>query len=343
MLVSDFDFHLPNDLIARYPANRRDQSRLMVLDRHQKSITSSSFNQFSSHLRQGDLLVLNDTKVIPARLHGYKESGGKTELLLVQPYDNTGFLWYCMLRSSKPCKQGQRIKLPGDMSAYVVEQTDQQQWLLRFNGHTDFTAWLQQAGSMPIPPYLGRAAEELDKERYQTIYASKPGAIAAPTAGLHFTNEVLDALHTAGIKTTTITLYVGPGTFQPVRVTELEKHKMHSERFEIPQNSKSLINETRRNGGRIIAVGTTVARTLEHVADKIDLAGDMQGETDIFIYPGYCFKMVDALLTNFHLPESTLLMLVSALAGRDFVMQAYQQAVELRYRFYSYGDAMLIV
>jgi len=342
MLISDFSFHLPDDLIARYPANRRDQSRLMVLNRQLQNISESSFANFGDYLHPGDLLVLNDTKVIPARLFGHKESGGQVEILLVQPSGNSGLLWQCMLRSSKPCKTGQLIKLPDNMQAEVIERTDQQQWLICFKDCIDFTAWLQQVGKMPIPPYLGRDAEELDKERYQTVYAEKPGAIAAPTAGLHFTKEVLENLHIKGVKTATITLYVGAGTFQPVRVADIKQHKMHSERFEIPQQSKTLINSTRQNGGRVIAVGTTVARTLEHAADEIEASGNSSGETDIFIYPGYHFKLVDALLTNFHLPESTLLMLVASLAGHGFTMQAYQRAIELRYRFYSYGDAMLI-
>lgn len=343
MLVSDFHFDLPDDLIARYPAPDRDGSRLMVLNRREEVIEENGFGRIGSHLRPGDLLVLNDTRVIPARLHGVKETGGRVELLLVQPRQDDETLWHCMLRASKPCRPGQRISLPDNVAAEVLERCGEQEWLVRFSGCADFGAWLQRAGEMPIPPYLGRESEELDRERYQTVYAAEAGAIAAPTAGLHFTPHLLASLRSAGIATATVTLHVGPGTFQPLRVEQVREHRMHAERFRISAATAAAVAATRAAGGRVIAVGTTVARTLEHAADDRGRLRPGEGETEIFIYPGYRFKIVDVLLTNFHLPESTLLMLVSAFAGRDFAMRAYRTAVERRFRFYSYGDAMLIV
>lgn len=347
MLVSDFHYELPDDLIARYPAPHRDSSRLMVLTRQQCRIEESAFNRIGSWLSAGDLLVLNDTRVIPARLFGTKESGGRVEIFLVEgqearvkAQDN---LWRCMLRSSKPCKPGQQIALPGGVTAEIIDRESEQQWLVRFFGSDNFDAWLQQAGEMPIPPYLGRPGEEFDRERYQTVYAAEPGAVAAPTAGLHFTPQLLEALRRSGITTAQLTLHVGLGTFQPLRVARVQEHRIHRERYCIPAETAAAVAATRAAGGRIIAVGTTAARTLEYAADEKGVVHSGKGVADIFIYPGYRFKVIDALLTNFHLPESTLLMLVSAFAGQDFVMQAYRRAVEQRFRFYSYGDAMLIV
>lgn len=347
MLVSDFHYGLPDELIARYPAPHRDSSRLMVLTRQQCQIEESAFNRIGSWLSAGDLLVLNDTRVIPARLFGTKESGGRVEIFLVEGQETRGKaqdnLWRCMLRSSKPCKPGQQIALPDGVTAEIIDRESEQQWLVRFFGSDNFDAWLQQAGEMPIPPYLGRPGEELDRERYQTVYAAEPGAVAAPTAGLHFTPQLLEALRRSGITTAQLTLHVGLGTFQPLRVARVQEHRIHRERYCIPAETAAAIAATRAAGGRIIAVGTTAARTLEYAADEKGVVHPGKGEADIFIYPGYRFKVIDALLTNFHLPESTLLMLVSAFAGQDFVMQAYRRAVEQRFRFYSYGDAMLIL
>ncbi|CAH2031653.1 tRNA preQ1(34) S-adenosylmethionine ribosyltransferase-isomerase QueA [Trichlorobacter ammonificans] len=343
MLVSDFHFDLPDDLIARYPAPHRDGSRLMVLYRREERIEESLFGRIGCYLRPGDLLVLNDTRVIPARLHGTKETGGRVELLLVRAQEGSEPCWQCMLRSSKPCRPGQIVRLPDGVTAKVIERSGEQEWLVRFAGCDDFGAWLLRAGELPIPPYLGRGTEELDRERYQTVYAAEAGAVAAPTAGLHFTPQLLDSLRSQGIATATVTLHVGPGTFQPLRVEQVREHRMHGERFRIPAATATAVAATRAAGGRIIAVGTTVARTLEHAADENGLLRPGEGETDIFLYPGCRFRAVDALLTNFHLPESTLLMLVSAFAGQDFVRRAYRTAVEKRFRFYSYGDAMLIL
>lgn len=347
MLVSDFSYDLPDELIARYPAADRDGSRLMVLERQEEKITVKSFDQIAEWLKPCDLLVLNNTRVIPARLSGTKSTGGKIEIFLIEVQDAAGkkqeSLWRCMLRSSKPCRAGQKIVLPGDLAAEVVERSGDQEWLVKFHDCVDFGDWLEKYGEMPVPPYLGRPGNDFDRERYQTVYAAEPGAVAAPTAGLHFTTQLLEKICQKGISVANVTLHVGLGTFQPMRVKRVQEHRIHSERYRIPAATADAIAATKAAGGRVIAVGTTAARTLEYASDERGTVRAGDGETDIFIYPGYCFKVVDALLTNFHLPESTLLMLVCAFAGQDFVMQAYQQAIEERLRFFSYGDAMLIV
>ncbi len=340
MLVSDFRFELPDALIARYPADRRDASRLMVLDRQGGQLAESTFDRIGDWLRPGDLLVLNDTRVIPARLFGTKTTGGRVEIFLVEP---RGQGWRCLLRSSKPCRPGQIIQLPAGVTAEVTGRVGEQDWLVGFSGTDYFERWLEQYGQMPIPPYLGRTSEAIDRERYQTVYAGSPGAVAAPTAGLHFTTALLAQLKQQGINVAQITLHVGLGTFQPVRVAQVEEHVIHRERYLVPVETAELVASTKARGGRVIAVGTTACRTLEYAADHAGVLRAGDGEADIFIYPGYRFKVVDALLTNFHLPESTLLMLVSAFAGREFVLRAYAEAVRRRFRFYSYGDAMLIV
>lgn len=341
MLVSNFSFTLPDELIARYPAPERDSSRLMVLERQSSVISETVFNQIGDWLRPDDLLVLNDTRVLPARLFGHKETGGRVEIFLVEPH--AGQVWRCLLRSSKPSRPGQLLRLPEGVTAEVIERLGEQDWLIRFHGTDDFDAWLQQTGQMPIPPYLNRESEELDRERYQTVYATEPGAVAAPTAGLHFTPQLLEDIQATGVRLARVTLHVGLGTFQPVRVAKVQDHVIHRERYHIPPETVAAVAETRAQGGRVIAVGTTACRTLEYAADTTGHLQAGQGEADIFIYPGYAFKVVDALLTNFHLPESTLLMLVAAFAGRTFILDAYREAVNNRFRFYSYGDAMLIV
>lgn len=342
MLVSDFRFALPDRLIARYPASQRDASRLMVLEREGERLNETTFDQIGSWLRSGDLLVVNDTRVIPARLFGVKPTGGRVEIFLVEQVACPD-RWRCLLRSSKPCRPGQVVLLPDNVTAEVVERLGEQDWLVAFNGFDTFDSWLERVGQMPIPPYLGRESEELDRERYQTVYAGVPGAVAAPTAGLHFTNELLAQLAHQGISRAQVTLHVGLGTFQPVRVEKVQDHVIHRERYLLPEETAAAIAATKARGGRVIAVGTTAARTLEYAADQAGLVRAGTGEADIFIYPGYRFKVVDALLTNFHLPESTLLMLVAAFAGRAFVLRAYDEAVRREFRFYSYGDAMLIV
>lgn len=340
MLVKDFSFELPEALIARYPAKRREESRLMLLDRRSGSISDSSFSKIPGCFRDGDLLVLNDTRVIPARLSGRKVTGGKVELFLTEPAADG--CWHCLLRSSKPFSPGQQILFDDGASAILVEQTPFQGWLVRFEAVADFYSWLEKMGKIPIPPYLNREAEELDRHRYQTVYAAKNGAVAAPTAGLHFTEPLLDAIRQRGVRVASITLHVGPGTFQPVRVDKVQDHRIHSERYHVTQETAALVNDVKKNGGRVIAVGTTTCRTLEYAADGSGLLQSGSGKADIFIYPGYRFRVVDALLTNFHLPESTLLMLVAAFAGQQQILDAYRHAVRHEYRFYSYGDAMLI-
>jgi len=347
MLVSDFSFSLPDELIARFPVPERDGSRLMVLDRNSNARTEIPFKQIAECLRPDDLLVLNDTKVIPARLFGQKQTGGRVEIFLLDRQGSSGRgqeeLWRCMLRASKACKAGQRINLPADVTAEVVERSGEQDWLIRFNGSDDFDRWLQQVGQMPIPPYLNRESDEQDRIRYQTVYASEPGAVAAPTAGLHFTSELLNRIQDAGVRLAKVTLHVGPGTFQPIRAERVQDHIIHRERYQISPEAAAVVAATRVRGGRVVAVGTTACRTLEYAANTQGQVQAGQGEADIFIYPGYQFKVVDALLTNFHLPESTLLMLVTAFGGKEFILSAYREAVKQQFRFYSYGDAMLIV
>lgn len=341
MLVSDFSFTLPDELIARYPVPERDSSRLMVLDRTSQLKTEVPFRQIVDWLRPDDLLVLNDTKVIPARLFGQKQTGGRVEIFLVEALGEQ--LWRCLLRASKSCRSGQLINLPAGVSAEVVERSGEQDWLIRFHGSHDFDNWLQQIGQMPIPPYLNRESDEQDRIRYQTVYASESGAVAAPTAGLHFTSGLLERIQDAGVRLATVTLHVGLGTFQPIRVERVQDHVIHRERYRISHETAAAVAATKQRGGRVVAVGTTACRTLEYASDAHGQLQAGQGDADIFIYPGYRFKVVDAMLTNFHLPESTLLMLVSAFGTKEFILSAYNEAVEQKFRFYSYGDAMLIV
>ncbi len=341
MLVKDFAFELPQELIAGFPAPERDGSRLMLLNRNSGTVDEVVFRDIASQLNLGDLLVMNDTRVIPARLFGTKPSGGKVEIFLLRRAGDPGE-WECMLRASKRFRSGQQILLPSGMSAVVKSRFGSENWLIEFAGCEPFDVWLDREGHIPLPPYLQRDDCVSDRERYQTVVARNSGAVAAPTAGLHFTPELLAGLESQGVRTAFITLHTGIGTFRPVRVEQVEEHQIHSERYSIPPETVEAIRRTKDNGGRIIAVGTTTARTLEYSAN---LNGELTagtGEADIFIYPGYSFKVVDALITNFHLPESTLLMLVSAFAGREFVLDAYKQAVMRGFRFYSYGDAMFI-
>jgi len=288
-----------------------------------------------------DLLVLNDTKVIPARLYGEKSSGGKVEIFLVRRTESEGEEWLALLRASKSPRAGTVINLSEQVAAVVVGRGENEEWLVSFSGTADFQGWLDRNGSVPLPPYIKRAPNEKDRQRYQTVFAKESGAVAAPTAGLHFTEQLLGEIRAQGVEITTITLHVGLGTFMPVRVDDLAEHRMHKERYTIPEETVAAIYRCRKRGGRVVAVGTTVARTLEYAAaGNIPAAGS--GEADIFIYPGYNFKVVDALITNFHLPKSTLLMLVAAFAGREQILAAYHSAIERNFRFYSYGDAMFI-
>jgi S-adenosylmethionine:tRNA ribosyltransferase-isomerase len=341
MRREDFHFDLPPELIATEPPASRESARLMTIDRSSGIISETSVSSLPDLLRPCDLLVLNDTRVIPARLHGYRSTGGKVEIFLVRRLAGEGELWETLLRSSKSLLPGAVITLPEKVHATVVSPGREETRVVSFSGTDDFYGWLDRNGAVPLPPYIKRSPLEKDRERYQTVFAKERGAVAAPTAGLHFTEALLENIRARGVEIATITLHVGLGTFMPVRAEDLREHRMHSERYGIPAGTAAAVARCRAAGGRVVAVGTTVTRTLEHAAvGNIPEAGE--GETDIFIYPGYEFKVVDAMITNFHLPESTLLMLVSAFAGREVILDAYRRAVDSRFRFYSYGDAMFI-
>jgi S-adenosylmethionine:tRNA ribosyltransferase-isomerase len=341
MRRDDFHFILPPELIATEPPAARESARLMTIDRSSGIIAETTISSLPELLRPSDLLILNDTKVIPARLHGHKTTGGKVEIFLVRRLAGEGERWEALLRSSKPFLPGAVITLPEEVIATVVSTGSEETRVISFSGTDDFFTWLDRNGAVPLPLYIKREPHEKDRDRYQTVFAKERGAVAAPTAGLHFTQSLLDRIKSKGVEIATITLHVGLGTFMPVRTEELREHRMHSERYSIPAETISAVERCRVAGGRVIAVGTTVARTLEYAAVG-DIPGAGEGEADIFIYPGYEFKVVDALITNFHLPESTLLMLVSAFAGRERTLDAYRRAVEGGFRFYSYGDAMFI-
>jgi S-adenosylmethionine:tRNA ribosyltransferase-isomerase len=342
MLVKDFFFHLPQDLIARHPMAQRDGSRLMLLDRASGAVREDIFSNLPGYLRSGDLLVMNDTRVIPARLFGRKESGGRVELFLLRRVTGDEDRWECLLKSSKRFREGLCIIFESGMTAVVLSRSAAENWLVKFSGSEPFDVWLEREGHIPLPPYLQREDHADDRERYQTVVAREPGAVAAPTAGLHFTHELLSRLASHGVETAFVTLHTGLGTFQPVRTLTVEEHRIHTERYDIPPVTADKISRTKAAGGRVIAVGTTSARTLEYSAQQNGTVVPGSGNADIYIYPGYHFHVVDTLITNFHLPESTLLMLVSAFAGRENVLDAYREAVSRGFRFYSYGDAMLI-
>lgn len=341
MKQEDFDFNLPKELIASEPLPQRDASRLMTLGRGSGEIGESTVSALPELLQPGDLLVLNDTRVLPARLFGRKESGGRVELFLVRRLEGDEERWETLVRSSKPSRTGTRILLSGDVVATLLDFGDGGTRVVSFTGCADFITWLERAGEVPLPPYIRRAPLESDRERYQTVFASERGAVAAPTAGLHFTADLLERIRLRGVHTATVTLHVGLGTFMPMRVEDPRMHRMHREWYRVPEETVAAIEACRARGGRVVAVGTTVTRTLEHAA----VGGVLQsgsGDTEIFIFPGHEFRVVDALITNFHLPKSTLLMLVSAFAGRENVLHAYAEAVARGFRFYSYGDAMFI-
>jgi S-adenosylmethionine:tRNA ribosyltransferase-isomerase len=338
MKTSDFDFELPPELIAQIPTQERSQSRLLRLDGTSGALADGQFGDLPQFLKPGDLLVFNDTRVIKARLFGVKDSGGKLEVLIERVLDERQALAH--IRASHAPKPGSGLLLAGKIAA-TVEERQGELYRLRFAGETPLLELLEQYGSLPLPPYITHAPEALDETRYQTVYAREPGAVAAPTAGLHFDPAMLEALEKMGVKTAYVTLHVGAGTFQPVRVEEIAEHHMHSEWYTVPQRTVDSIRLARAEGGRVMAVGTTSLRALESAAAGGELEAG-SSETNIFIFPGYRFKVVERLLTNFHLPKSTLLMLVSAFGGMDNIRRAYRHAVESRYRFFSYGDAMLI-
>ncbi len=341
MKVSDFHYELPEALIASEPLPNRTDSRLLVLDRLSGEYRDEQFPAIKSYLRPGDLLVLNDTRVLPARLYGRKPSGGAVEILLERLAGDTRAI--AQIRANKPLRAGSQIILEGDIPVTVTGR-EGEFYRVEFPAQPPLPQLLERHGHMPLPPYIKRPDNATDRERYQTVYAQTPGAVAAPTAGLHFDQPLLADLAAAGIETTTLTLHVGAGTFQPVRSERIEDHHMHAEWISVPTAACEAIARTRDRGGRVVAVGTTVVRSLEAAAaaNQGDLA-PFEGETEIFIYPGFDFRVIDGLVTNFHLPGSTLVMLVSALAGRESILAAYQHAVEAGYRFFSYGDAMFIL
>ena len=340
MKVSDFDFYLPEELIAQHPLKKRDASRLMVLDKKTGNIEHKSFHDVIDYLNEGDTLVLNNTRVMPARLIGEKENtGGKIEFLLLKRIE--GDKWECLAKPGKRAKIGQRFTFgEGKLKCEVVDIVEEGNRVIEFSYDGIFEQVLDELGEMPLPPYITERLE--DRERYQTVYSKEKGSAAAPTAGLHFTEELLKEIKAKGINIAYLTLHVGLGTFRPVKVDDVNEHIMHSEFYHLDKENADIINETKKRGNKVIAVGTTSTRTLETIGDENGFVREQSGWTDIFLYPGYKYKVIDELITNFHLPESTLIMLVSALAGKENVMNAYNEAVKERYRFFSFGDSMLI-
>lgn len=341
MKTSDFFYELPEELIAQDPLEDRTASRLLVLDRKTDKLEHKIFSDVINYLNPGDCLVINNTRVIPARLIGEKEgTGGKVEILLLKRREND--IWESLVKPGKKLRPGARVIFgDGRLKAEILEIAEEGNRLVKFYYEGIFEEILDSLGEMPLPPYITHKLE--DKEMYQTVYAKFDGSAAAPTAGLHFTNELLEKIRQKGIRIASITLHVGLGTFRPVKVEDVNNHHMHTEWYEVNNEAADIINETKKNGGRVICVGTTSCRTIESVADENGLMSAKTGETDIFIYPGYKFKVMDGLITNFHLPESTLVMLVSAFAGKDRILSAYETAVKERYRFFSFGDAMILL
>jgi len=338
--VKDFYFDLPEELIAQHPLEKRDESRLMVVDKKTGNIEHKIFKDIVDYLEEGDCLVLNNTRVMPARLVGVKEtSGGKMEFLLLRRIDK--YHWETLVKPGKRAKVGAKFIFGnGELKAEIISEGKEGNRIVKFEYEGIFEEVLDKLGQMPLPPYI---KEKLtDKERYQTVYSKEIGSAAAPTAGLHFTKELLKKIEEKGVKIAFVTLHVGLGTFRPVKAEIVEEHTMHSEYYVMSKETADIINSVKENGKRVIAVGTTSNRTLETIADENGRVREQSGWTDIFIYPGYKFKIVDALITNFHLPESTLIMLVSAFSSKDIIMNAYKEAVEKKYRFFSFGDAMFL-
>lgn len=344
MLLEEFNYNLPEELIAQVPAQKRDMSKMLVLDRNTKSMQHKHFCDITDFLTENDLLVLNNTKVIPARLYAKKDTGALIEIFLVREIEKD--VWVSLIKPSKRVKEGMILKVADELSVEILKK-DEDKWQIRLIYSGNFYEILDKVGNIPLPPYIERkmTSEEykaLDFDRYQTVYAQKEGAVAAPTAGLHFTKEILEKLEQKGTKHCFVTLNVGLGTFKPVKCENILEHKMDSELFEITEQSANIINEAISQGKNIVAVGTTSVRTLETVMNKYGKIIPVKDSSELFIYPGYEFKIVDKLITNFHLPKSTLLMLVSALATKDFIFKAYDEAIKNKYRFYSYGDCMFI-
>ena len=336
--LSTYDYHLPENLIAQTPLEKRDESRLLVFDRKTKDTYHRTFKDIKSFLRKGDVLVVNNTRVMPARLMAKKDTGAQIEVFLLKRKNLTDF--EVLMKPAKRVKVGMVLTISEELKCELIEVLDNGNRVVRFIHEGLLEDILDRVGSMPLPHYIHEKLK--DKERYQTVYSKEEGSAAAPTAGLHFTPELLDRIKAKGVRVEFVTLHVGLGTFRPVSVDNILDHKMHSEHYHMPKETADAINETKKNGGRVIAVGTTSCRTIESVAKKNGMICEDDDWTEIFIYPGYEFKGIDALITNFHLPESTLIMLVSALAGREHIINAYNTAVEERYRFFSFGDAMFI-
>lgn len=340
MDVKEFYYDLPEELIAQVPIQKRDESRLMILNREKQTVEHKIFKDILDYLKPGDCLVRNNTKVIPARIYGKKETGANVEFLLLNNIE--GDIWESIVRPGNKLHVGTKVIFgDGLLNAEILEVMEGGTRKVKFTYEGIFNEILDQIGLMPLPPYIHEELKE--KDRYQTVYAKYQGSAAAPTAGLHFTEELLEKIKEKGVEIANVTLHVGIGTFRPVKVDKIEDHHMHSEHYYIKKEDAEKINNTKKNGGRIISVGTTSTRVLESIADREGFVKEVEGDTSIFIYPGYKFKCIDGLITNFHLPESTLLMLVSALAGKEYVMRAYEEAVKQRYRFFSFGDAMLII
>jgi S-adenosylmethionine:tRNA ribosyltransferase-isomerase len=356
MLLSEFDYELPPKLIAQVPTPERHHSRLLVLDRETGAMDHRHFYDLPDMIQDGDSLVINETKVVPARLLGEKVSGGKVEILLLRrrEQETTAQVeegssvgeWECLVKNSGKLRCPARVILEEDLEAELVEKSPAGSWLLRLKGKGNLDQTLRRIGYPPLPPYIrrngNRETRALDLERYQTVYARHEGAIAAPTAGLHFTPELLGLLKKKGVQVFPVTLHVGRGTFVPVKEEVIEKHRLEPETFEVPPETAARLNRIRQSGGKVIAVGTTVTRALESITDEEGILRPQKGRTDLFIRPGHRFRAIDGLITNFHLPRSTLLMLVAAFAGRELIRSAYEEAIKRNYRFYSYGDAMLI-
>lgn len=339
MKVSDFDYELPEELIAQTPIEKRDESRLMVLDREKQTIEHRKFKNIIEYLKPGDVLVRNNTKVIPARIYGKKETGANVEFLLLHNIE--GDIWECIVRPGNKLHIGTKVIFgDGLLKAEILDIMEGGTRKVKFYYNGIFNEILDKIGLMPLPPYIHEELKE--KDRYQTVYAKYEGSAAAPTAGLHFTEELFEDLRKKGIEVANVTLHVGIGTFRPVKEETVEEHKMHTEHFYIKKEDVEKINNAKKEGRRVIAVGTTSCRVLESIADENGFVKETEEDTGIFIYPGYKFKCIDGLITNFHLPQSTLLMLVSALAGKEYIMKAYKEAVKEKYRFFSFGDAMII-
>ncbi|MBW1721815.1 MAG: tRNA preQ1(34) S-adenosylmethionine ribosyltransferase-isomerase QueA [Deltaproteobacteria bacterium] len=348
--LEDYDYDLPGEYIAQTPLERRDDSRLMKVDRARRFFSNHRFRDLPRLLKSGDLLVVNNTRVVPARLFGRKESGGRIEILVLDhapPGRSGNDIRWCLLRSSKRPRRGSRLFFDGEITGHVKDLGEDGLVRIAFEGPVPLDTILEEKGTMPLPPYIRRSADDgmeaVDRERYQTVFSKEKGAVAAPTAGLHFTGTVLKSLREAGIEVVELTLHVGHGTFRPVRTKDIRKHHLGKESYRVGKETAEAVNRCKAEGRRVIAVGTTVVRTLETLADSEGYITHGNGTTDLLITPGYRFKAVDGLITNFHLPKSSLLFLVSAFAGRELIKEAYQWAMEKRYRFYSYGDAMVIL